>query len=342
MNTLSRITCPDCKAVLKPVKPVPEGKKIKCPKCGSDFIVLAEEAPQELAIGLAPEPDPEPRPREKSPEAVPRKKAPKAKAGAKAPAAQKAKKPIDDDEIGSYGVVKDDEVEGQNINYAPDTSIKDMRGPAQEAIIKPTNSLIISGIIGFIGWLALLVLILIPVLFPLNQDFGTKDNPHELLKLTNKGLATIVDPGGNPDWAKDKIGAAESSAMMVWGIDLNQTAFLDLPMLFLCLLPVILGMGYAGILAGGAVKAQNMESREWGIASSILVMLPINHCGVMMVASIFIQFILTMIIDDREYIQYLVLVTCIIICLGEIALGAWALKVFMQPEVVDGFNYQAE
>src|SRR5438132_164215 len=105
MNTLSRVVCPDCKAVLKPGKPVPEGKKIKCPKCGIDFIAMAGESVQELAIGLAPEPEEERRPREKAPEAAPRKKAkPKngAKApAAKAPAAKKAKKPVDDDDIAS-------------------------------------------------------------------------------------------------------------------------------------------------------------------------------------------------------------------------------------------------
>ena len=306
--------------MLKPAKPIMEGKKIKCPKCGNDFVVMAEPvAAQDLAIGLAPEPDPPARPREKSPEAAPpRKKAGKAKAGAKAPAAKKPKKPADDEEIGSYGVVHEDEIEGQNINYAPDTSIKDLRGPAQEAIIKPTNSLIISGIIGFIGWLALLVLILIPVLFPLNPDVVTKEIRREVLKLSPKGLGTIMDSGGDPDWLKDlSKSKKEFSAMDVWGMDLNQTAFLDLPMLILCLLPMILGMAYAGLLAGGAVKAQNMESREWGIASSIMVMVPINHCGVMIVVSIFIQFMVGMMIDDPEYIQYMVLITCVIICLGE-------------------------
>lgn len=346
MNTMSRVTCPDCKTVLKPGKPIPEGKKIKCPKCGVDFIAMAGGGSQDLAIGLAPEPEPEPRPREKSPEAPPRKKAAKPGPSAKAVPAKKAKKPADDDEVGSYGVVEEEEseaeAEARNIEYAPDTSTKDLRGPAQAMIIQPTNSLIVSGIIGFIGWLVLLVLILIPVLFPLNQDFGTKDSPREVLKLGPKGMASIAEMGKDPVFIKDTSGAAKESAMKVWGIDLNETASLDFFTLLLCLLPILLGMGYAGLLAGGAVKAQNMESREWGIAACIMVMIPINHCGVMMVVSIFIQFILSMIIDDRDYVQYMVLITCIIICLGEIALGAWALKIFMKPEVVDGFAYQAE
>src|SRR5207244_1244833 len=35
---LATLTCPACKVNLKPNKPVPPGKKVKCPKCATIFV----------------------------------------------------------------------------------------------------------------------------------------------------------------------------------------------------------------------------------------------------------------------------------------------------------------
>src|SRR5438132_867831 len=35
---LSTLTCPECKANLKANKPVPPGKKVKCPRCATVFV----------------------------------------------------------------------------------------------------------------------------------------------------------------------------------------------------------------------------------------------------------------------------------------------------------------
>ena len=42
---VSRVTCPDCEAVLKLAKAVEVGKKIRCPECQSVITVADEEAP---------------------------------------------------------------------------------------------------------------------------------------------------------------------------------------------------------------------------------------------------------------------------------------------------------
>src|SRR5262252_6562983 len=44
---VSKIICPECKKVLKPTKPLPEGKKVTCPKCGANF--AAKEPPPDPA-----------------------------------------------------------------------------------------------------------------------------------------------------------------------------------------------------------------------------------------------------------------------------------------------------
>src|SRR5260221_527326 len=49
-----RVTCPDCGAALRLAQAVPEGKRIKCPKCEATF--LPEEEPVEEAILTEPAP----------------------------------------------------------------------------------------------------------------------------------------------------------------------------------------------------------------------------------------------------------------------------------------------
>jgi hypothetical protein len=53
--SVATFPCPQCKVVLKPTKPVPPGKKIKCPKCGHIFQTSATEAPAP-ASSAAPQP----------------------------------------------------------------------------------------------------------------------------------------------------------------------------------------------------------------------------------------------------------------------------------------------
>ncbi|HTU89513.1 MAG TPA: hypothetical protein VMF69_05395, partial [Gemmataceae bacterium] len=132
----ARITCPDCKSVLRPAEPVPDGKKVKCPKCGNKFITpgLVEDV--------------EERPQKKAPvKKAPKKKGKSAKkAGAAKPASKKPDFDDDEESGGVYSFVgaaekkeEDEEESRPHIEYAPDMSIKDLRGPASEAVVKPSN-----------------------------------------------------------------------------------------------------------------------------------------------------------------------------------------------------------
>src|SRR5262245_41274844 len=112
-----RITCPDCKSVLKPIKPVPDGKRGKCPRCGSTFTTpgLVEGETFDVVEAV------EDRPRK--PKASGRKgKTGSKKADGAKPA--RKKKYVDDDEEGDgiYSVSGklDDEDDKPDINYAPD------------------------------------------------------------------------------------------------------------------------------------------------------------------------------------------------------------------------------
>src|SRR5258707_469994 len=153
----TKLSCPECGTVLRPAKPVAPGKKVKCPRCETVFTAGEDE---ELdVIDMVEEEEERPRRKAKVPA--------KAKAGKAA-----AKKPKEEDD-GAYGLFKDKEEDEENkpkINYAPDMSIKDLRGPAVAILMPPTNKLTLTGFIGVAGWFVLIILLMIPAMFPIIED----------------------------------------------------------------------------------------------------------------------------------------------------------------------------
>jgi hypothetical protein len=333
---VTKLTCPKCATVLKPAKPLPEGKKVKCPRCGTLF--AAEPA--------APAPAGKPQP-----------------AGAKQKPVDKPQLPRpgkdddDEDSGGVYSFVNDGTPEEQDeererkpkINYAPDMSLKDLRGPAQAAVMRPSNGLIFVGILGFLGWLGLIVVLLIPVLFPLPDDNEGKPRP---AKAVGPGLAagaqaTPSGPafgggaaqGGDKDKKKDEEG---KSAFDVAGVDFSLFAVFAWWMLILALLPLVLGMVYCGFVTYGGVKMQNLESRAWGIASSILVLLPFATGGMMCLTAFLTNWLLNMVLDDPAFSMYVAVVLMSVQSTVALAVGVWNLITLMKPEVIEGFEYVPE
>jgi hypothetical protein len=350
--TVARLTCPDCKAVLKPARPVPVGKKVKCPRCGTTFAAAEDEASDAAEAPTM---------------HVPKKTAPGKKPEAAKPTASKPAKPSDDDDgPATYSVTLDPDDEPAEpakpgkpaapkkkkpeISQVPDMSVKDLRGPAQAAVVSPTNALLISGLAGFIGWLALLVLLLIPALFPLDSDETDKNKPRQALRIP-RGLSTIKFPlslpgatGTTKDKEKEKKDEESGrSFLYVMGYDLADIAGYDLMTFFVYVLPILFGMIYAGIVAFGAVKVQNLESRNWGFVSSIMGMLPINAGGLIIVVLIGMERILEMIYyDDPGTMHAYQIGVAVLICLGELGAGAWMVMTLLREDVVEGFEYKAE
>jgi hypothetical protein len=420
--TISRLTCPECAAVLKPARPVPGGARVKCPKCGASFTAGAgveddpnktraypAEDPKPRTAPAAPkaraaptraapasakgdDPKPAPKPAAKKPAkaaeealepeflpleeeeegALPAPKpAPKPTAKKPAKAAEEALEPEfvpeEDDEEGTYAVTRDpdEEAEAQaaqargaeprkkkpKIDYAPDMSIKDLRGPAVEALVTPTNCLLGTGLVGFIGWLVLLILILIPALFPLEDDAGEKDKPKEAFKV-GKGLGLVGDQGdvvANAEQMKKdadpKADEEKKSFIVVYGWDLAVLAGYEWYLFIVMLSPIFVGMAYSALIAFGAVKAQNIESREWGFVSSIMAMLPINSAGFIAVTLILIDIPLGMIFDavaDADMLRTIDGAWVIIVTLVGAAMGVIGLIALLKPEVKKGFEYKAE
>src|SRR5262245_48971454 len=126
---VSTVRCPKCKAVLKPSKPLPAGKKVKCPKCANLFSVKPDDSDIKVAVPAGPKSKTKPKP------------------AAPIPA---KKDSLDDDEDGpavysfadAHQNSDDDAEEKEDISVVPDLAVKDPRGPATEKIMKPSNWLI--------------------------------------------------------------------------------------------------------------------------------------------------------------------------------------------------------
>jgi predicted Zn finger-like uncharacterized protein len=328
---VSKLTCPECGTVLRPAKPVPEGKRVKCPRCETVFAAGGEE-------------EEAPPPRKKAAPAA-RKPAPKAAPAKKAAVQEPPKK----EEEETYGYVKEPEEEDEEkkpkISYAPDMSVKDLRGPAQSKIMSPSNNLARVGFIGFFGWLAFMLLIIIPAVFPIHED-----KPKEVLRI-GPGLGAVSRGGGGGmgmggagggGAAKDKVEEDKSTFLQVAQIDFANLCALPAYFFWPAMLPFVFCMLFAAMVSYGAIQMQNIESRPWGIAGSIMAMVPITAGGVILLVCLLLQYILNFILEDEQFVGVIAIVVAALIWLASVGSGVWALVTLNNADVIAGFEYEPE
>jgi hypothetical protein len=321
---VSKLICPQCHKVLKPTKPLPEGKKVTCPKCGASF--------------AAKEPPPDPAARQPKKAAAPARPT----AVKKAKEASKPIRPIeqrrhdlDEDEEeesgGVYGISDLSEKEGPEVEYTPDMSIKDLRGPAQAMLIRPSNYLILAGVLGFFGWLGFMFIVLIPIIFPLKEKQPDDKNKQQAVQATPPAGAR----GGGPGGAGDKAGAKspDSSFFKIWGINIADLAEAEWYWTVLAVLGFAVGMIYSGVVTLGAVSIQNLESRKLGFISCIMAMIPLNSIGLVFLVCLLLQ----VLVDDTVLIG-----PGALLCVLSAAAGLGAIYTLTRPEVVAGFQYKSE
>jgi predicted RNA-binding Zn-ribbon protein involved in translation (DUF1610 family) len=320
---ITKLSCPDCGTVLRPAKPVEAGKKVKCPKCELVFVAGEDEdEPPRRSSG----------------------KAGKAKKGA--PAVKEA--PKKEEEI--YGYIKDpdedDEDAKPRIEYAPDESIRDLRGPAIVKLTPPGSKLQLIGMAGVLGWVALFVLLLIPTVFPTTSD-GEKASP---VMQIGRGLGA-VDPGagggggfggftpsgggGAGGEGAKKVEDEAGGFFEMFGVDLS--------VFFLILMvPLILCMIWSSMVVAGGIKMVNLESRAFGIVGSIMAMFPIHVGGLQTVATLVLTYLGWLLLDDAAFGQYIAMAVSSIIYLLSLAIGIWSLMTLMDQDVIDGFEFNPD
>lgn len=348
---VSKIVCPECGKVLRPIKPVAVGKSVTCPRCSAKFRV--EEPEEEEDLDEPKKPKKESKSREK-----PQKQE-----------KNKAKKSIpiknnnldDEDGAGTYGLIQEGEdEEKEKISYAPDTSVKDLRGPAQEVIVQPTNLMIMVAALGFFGWLAFIVTLLIPTLLPLRDEEGRPNMQKKVLEI-GRGLGT-PERSNNKDFAtlpenelksslETQTKTAESEkkkatkadpdefrVLVLFDQNLAWIANLDPLGQLAIFVPMVVAMLYCAFIMMGTVSAQNLESRSMGIVAAAMAIIPITILGIGSVLAMLIGFLALMVLDSETviYVQIGIYVICFLLCLY---VAVWNIKVLTQDFVIAGFEY---
>jgi Zn-finger nucleic acid-binding protein len=234
-----KFTCPECNATLKLAQPVAGDKKIKCPKCGGMVAPVEEEGELRLVQ--------EDEPKEAAPQAT-------------------RKPTLDDDDDGPQtyefneaekAAAKKEEQEQKkkkNVFEQPlrDRFPKSKRGPAQAAVIAPSNGLLAAGLITCIGSLIGVCVFAFPLIF---QDRST---PPTTMVRTPTG--TAIEKVRRPLTAgRDATLTPEQKADKWLWIGIYIYFFL-------------IGCG----VTTGAAKMQNIESYKLAVAGSILGMLPLT------------------------------------------------------------------
>jgi hypothetical protein len=348
---VSKLTCPECATVLRPAKPLAPGKKVKCPRCDTVFAAGSDE------------PDDD----EEKEEARPARKAPAKARAAKAAKKAAPKKKADEEEEGTYGFLKSQEEEEEEeerkprIDYAPDMSIKDLRGPAVKILMSPSNKLTFVGFAGVFGWLVLLILILIPYVFPIKDEDVEQDarkvgpGLSQVSPWATTGSFTAMmgvgapaadavapPPRSDPVGPNVKIEQERGSFYEVAGLDISQVSELEWYWFMVAILPIILLGCYSSLVAYGAIRMQNLESRRWGIAASILAMLPFNTIGLGLVLGMGVNGLVLLVGEDPSNVLPIGIAILAILYVISIAAGVYALMTLLNEDVKAGFEYVAD
>jgi hypothetical protein len=244
---------------------------------------------------------------------------------------------------GKKGKKKKKGQEKEEVSYNADLGgPPDPRGPAQEEVMICSNYMLLSAIVGFIGWLGVLLLVVIPKAFPVGSDDGTKENPKEVLNIPFSALGAASQGGeavkGDPRPAEGK-----GSLFTVGPVDMAAFAYLPIHMYLGIIAVIVLGLAWAGLVAYGAAEAQSLTSRSWGIAASILCMVSYQILGLVILIMWFIQVLLGSVLEmEPSTINYTQIGIMVMFIVAEVAVGAWVLVTLLKDEVKAGYEYKPE
>ncbi|MFO0876976.1 MAG: hypothetical protein U0840_06350 [Gemmataceae bacterium] len=314
--------------MLRPAKPVAVGKKVKCPRCELVFVAGEDE-------------DDEPR-------SKPSKKAKPAKKDVAPAKVKEPAKKKDDEDSETYGYIKEpeeDEEKKPKIEYAPDESIRDLRGPAIVKLTPPANKLQLVGMVGTAGWLILFVILLIPTVFPIKPD-ATKPQP---VMSIGPGLGAVNPQGGGfGGFGGMMMGGGGASGSQGPKFEEEKPGFFefygyDLAIWFLILMvPMMLLCVYSAMVVAGGIKMQNLESRPFAIVGSVMAMFPMHTGGLQILTALIAGYIFGEMLEDRDFAAYIALALMSLEYLISLGVGIWCLVVLWDQTVIDGFEFDPE
>jgi hypothetical protein len=280
--SVSKFTCPECETVLRPAKPLPSGKRVTCPKCKANFAVHDAE---EEAVKSA-------KPAKKS----------------ASPAAPAKNDPFDDDGPETYGIIKEAEPEeeldeededededgdededrprkakkpkkdtarSEDLEFRLNTKVTDPRGPAQAALIGPSNFLMLVATLAIIAAVLVIAYGAWPFLFaerPLD--------PADYFGVSNKGKDETENKGGDQSKTKMRVMPDQDGKVDLAKLDQKlQNEFYDAEDARILFLIILMASGAAVLVYNifiivGGVKMQNMESYTWSMVAAIMAFGP--------------------------------------------------------------------
>jgi hypothetical protein len=335
----NRLVCPECHASLKPARPVPDGVRVKCPKCTAAF----------TAPGLVDAADAEtiqPAPVAKA-KAKPAKEAvipAAAKQATTKPSPAPATAGISDDEEGggTYDLLDKPGAEEKKpeISYAPDTSIKDLRGPAVTAVVPPSNHMIRFHAIGALLALAWVLIEVWPFIFSehlIDHRYFFEEwykTPHEGVDMQKARQRIKALPEERKDLNDYEKGVLEDA----------ESFFATLSIVMAIVFFVV--MIYDGIVVVAATKMQNLESRGWGIAGAIMTLALVGAAPHLywdlQLSWLFLAFLDVTVQGIFSYGMFMLVLLLGAGAAYPIIIGVWSLRVLLSPEVIAGYEYVPE
>jgi DNA-directed RNA polymerase subunit M/transcription elongation factor TFIIS len=315
---LDQLRCPKCKAILKPAKPIPEGQKIKCSKCGVVFVAKSDSQGDAAA---------KKRPAASSDKvaAAPTKGATGASSGPTPPSVDKSeeegglgtygfaageepvlkppepplekkkkKKRLEDEDDDEYEDEDEDEDEDEEDEEEIDPVLEmylkvnksnNPKGPATSLITQPSNFLIIThGLLALLQVLAFTFWIF-PIIFGEHCNITPKD-----LKELNLGDREYSAKDWKPVYDKtwdDLEQEVNNSKLAEKTRKLDQKALDKLADMesdkrqerwIQMIFPPLL-LVYCGLIVYGAVQMQSLESYNWAWTSVIMALVPAGSAG---------------------------------------------------------------
>ncbi|MBI1914248.1 MAG: hypothetical protein HYS12_05860 [Planctomycetes bacterium] len=327
-----KIDCPECGATLKPAKPLTPGKKVRCPKCDNVFVVPGAEDEEEQEA-----------PARKAKTAA--GKASRKPAPAEEPAPPPPAKAVEDeDEGGIYGVIqqpgeeKEEEDRKPKVEYAPDLSVKNPRGPATAAVAVPSN-----GILGFGALLALLSVGTLCVdLWPfLFTKWSSGVLPSEAKKKYEKEHRKSGSQERQSGRRQEQTSFVDEDQVMLelqrdpdklakWEDMVEDDRITRIIVACCCVAALI----YFVVMAYAGVQLQNLESVRWSWTACIMAMIciagfPLGAWGYL---------------SNEDNSTFTAFGTFLlgVITGATFPFGLWSLFLLKKPAIVEAFTYEVE
>jgi len=201
------------------------------------------------------------------------------------------------------------------------------------------------GALCFFAYVIMGFIILIPILFPVPVERGPEGDVSLSARDKKKVAAAalwVSGPAittGAEKATKDDKAVPSMFTMFTWDLmDVTSYPWWQVAGL---VGSCFLGMIYCGVATFGAVRMQTLESRVWGMAASIMMMLPVLGVGLFGILSMIFTFAIGGMFDEDSVFMFSPVWGLVSFGVN-IGIGAWGLTTLLKEEVKAGYEYKSD